>query len=321
MSGEERRAWLAEHWVGWLRPVSIMALMGVLAAVYFLRWVPESPFARLLAVLFALAAAVAPAAQGARLATKPWGRWATMAIGLVVAVSIVWPVWRMTAPGDPIAEKALAKGETLDIPAAPSGALTVLVEDPDLLVGGLDQKIDYRLEISDGAQRQATLSGELSRVHRAGRGRRGAPTASETVHATELHTLDWSRGAALHMSVVARGGTALVVRIFDSAVPWVLLFALLGAALVAGVVVDALALPPLERTFVPHATAIGLVFLVMTRDALEPVAPVKPLFGSLLISAVAGVVAGILLSWAGRRVLAPKAARSGGRRPAGARRG
>ena len=308
MTSEERKAWFQGHWVGWLRPVSIVALVAALAAIYFLEWLPEPSFAWIVALLFALAAGVAPAAQGAKLATTPWARWTSAAIGLVVVVAILWPVWKMTAPGTPIAEQTIGAKQTLDIPETPSSSLTVLVEDAGLLRGaGFDRRIDYRIAATDDSGHEQFLEGELLRVHTAGRGRKGAPTSSERVRLAELHSLSWQGGAPLHLKLVA-GGADVLVQVFESAVPWLLLFVLVGAALAAGVVVDARALPRQERTFVPHAAAIGLLFLLMTQDALEPLAPVKPLFGSVLMSGAGGVLVGIALSWAGRRYLGRHAA-------------
>lgn len=308
MTKAEWKLWFSDNWAAWIRPVSLIGLVAALAGAHFLGWMGESPFARLMVVAFALVAAVAPAVQGVRLATKRWARPTVAVLGLVWVAALVWPVWKMVAPGEPVARRTLAKGESLDVAASPSGALMVLVEDAELLGGGsngMDRVSDYKVLLTDGGDRREALSGELSRRHQAGRGRKGVAVESEKVHAAEVHTVAWADGAPLRVTL-ASGGASLLVEVFSGAVPWVLLFVLVGLTLIVGLVVDALALPPGDRTFVPHAALVALLFLVMVRDALDPIAPVSPLFGTMLMAPIAGVVGGVVLSWVGRKILAPK---------------
>lgn len=313
--GFDVRGWFEESWEGWLRPVSLIALVGALAGVYFLGWMGDAPFARLLVSLFAVGAAVVPALHAVRVATKPWARVAAGAIGLVVAVALVWPIWKVTAPGDPIAQGGFGDKQTIDVAATPSSGLTILVEDVSLLTDQApDRRHNYRIDLRDDADHHETLRGELSRHQRTGRGRKGAVTRSEQVHAAAVHTIEWPSGAPVHLTIVG-GGAQLLVQVFAGRVPWLLIIALLVVALLVGLYVDARGLPQETKTFVPHSAAIALLFLAMTYDAIDPLTPMRPVFGAALLSAVAGLLVGILLSWITRRALAPQATkvRAGGR--------
>jgi hypothetical protein len=312
--------------------VLLLLAVAVLGATYLFDWLAEPAYARLLAAVVAAVLGLGPALHLALVATRRWAAWTAVALALVWAAAWVWPTWRMVDAGEPAALAALGRGEDLRVAAAPAGGVTLQVRAEALLAAdpGLagplgrrpapgrdrdrdrdaDGTVRYVLKVTDDAGRAAVVAGELSK-RTVGGNRGGLPDPGATrtlVHGANLHTVPWPEGAPLrvHVTTLASPGRegALTVAVLPWALPWPLLWIVLALALVAAVVLDARVVPPFERCFLPHAAAVTLTFAVMVRDALAPLAPVKPLFGSLLVAALVGVVAGTALSWAGRKWLA-----------------
>lgn len=320
----ELRHILADAWTGWLRPVLLLLAAALLAATYLFDWLAEPGYARLLSAVLAAVVALGPAIQAALVAERRAAGLLALALGLVWAAAWVWPTWRMVSPGDPVAAGALGRGDDLRVPSAPSSGVTLQVRAEALLRdGGNGGNVRYSLKVTDDAGRAATVQGELSK--RTVGGNRGGlpdPGAARTLlHGANLHTVSWPDGAPLRVHVsglTPPGAGELTVSVLPWALPWPLLFVVLGLALAAAVYVDARHVPPLERSWLPHAGAVTLAFVALLQDGLAPVAPVKPLFGAALVGALVGVVGGTVLSWAGRRWLGATRGRSAAARAAAA---
>lgn len=315
-TADELRHSLADAWTGWLRPVLLLLAVALLAATYLFDWLAEPGYARLLSAVLAAVLALGPAVQGALAARRRVAAVGALVLGLVWAAAWVWPTWRMVDPGDPVAAGALKGGGDLRLAAAPAGGVTLQVRAESLLGGaGNGGSVRYKLKVTDDAGHDAAVEGELSKRTLPGnRGGLPDPGATRTlVHGANLHTVPWPDGATLRVHVTAlapTGAGPLTVSVLPWALPWTALLAALAVALAAAVFVDGRFVPALERSYLPHAGAVALAFVVMVRDGIAPLAPVKPLFGAALVAVLVGVVTGTALSWAGRRWL-------GERRPRG----
>ena len=49
---EEKKIWLEEAWEGWIRPLTIIACIGLLALAYVRDWIPQPWMGTVIATLF-----------------------------------------------------------------------------------------------------------------------------------------------------------------------------------------------------------------------------------------------------------------------------
>ena len=311
---DELRYLIADAWVGWLRPVLLLVAVGVLALTYVLDWLAEPAYARLLSGVAAAVAGLGPAVAGAILSRSRLGSALALALGLVWAAAYVAPTWRLVTPGEPAAVQTIAAGEDLRLAAAPDGGATLLVAADALLAGDAkgDGTVHYRLKVTDDAGHDVTVEGELSRRTVGGtRGSLPDPNSKRTiVHAANLHSVPWPAGQPLRVhatTITPKSSGALTVTVLPWTFPWLPVALALILALGFAVIADARFVSTVERSFLPHAGGVALAFLLLVRDGIAPVGPVKPLFGTLLLALILGALGGAALSFVGRKVLGGKA--------------
>lgn len=294
----EWRFILADAWVGWLRPVLILAAVALLAAAYLLGWFSEPVFARLLAAVVALVILV-----GATLGASSFGRWPlTVVAGLLAlgwAAAMVVPVWWMVAPGEPAARVELARGEPEEAALPEGQGVTILVRARPNAAGD-NVSLTYDIALRDAEGGHGRVEGELSRKKMRTGGTRGGGQKHTLVNLANTHTLPWVGGGPLEVRLVrakpADGGV-VSVELYRRVFPWTVFTVAMAVMLVLALGLYAWGVPPGTRCLLVHAGGILLAFAVVVRDELDPTAPVKPLFGSIVVALIVGAVGGSVLSF------------------------
>jgi len=294
----EWRHTLADAWVDWLRPVTLLAAAGALVAIYALGWLPQATYAKLVIVIAAGVLGIVPPLLAVASAPR-WTLPVALATAFFWAAALVWPVFWTLTPGAPLLRQKLAEGAVIDAETS-GGDFVLWVQNNDLARG--ERAARYSLSVRAADEAPRVLQGELPPFRETAR--KGA-IQTKVFPAATAHTLTDVPAGPLRLrvqDVSPEGAGHLTVVLFAGAVPWrPLFYASLAFLLVAAVLV-ARGVPRGQRCFLLHAgVAVSAFLWLVPRHDVDPVAPVKTLLGVLLVAVFAGALAGEAVTWIARR--------------------
>jgi hypothetical protein len=243
---------------------------------------------------------------------------ATPGLPVVLALAVGWvlvcyaPFHPLLFPGAPLHEPiVLHAGDTslpITLPTSGRGAVDVLLEGqlPANPSGGTALPVQYALTLGNASGGTQVVAGRFDEQLRTQRlGRRGSATVIQAHHG-ERHLVANPGGGDLVVTGVTlepSAGSAMTVTAFPHLLPSLPVLALLGLAVLAGVVaLDTRLIPESDGTltFVTPA-AFGTAIALWTSNTVHPT--VSSLIGATIFGGPAGLAVGALLWAIARRTL------------------
>jgi hypothetical protein len=289
-------------WHDWLRGVSLVVLIAVLAVLYVLKVMPEPAFALLVT---ALALAIGIGMVGLRCLVQPaplFVRAASLLLAVAGAAVVVLTLAQQIYPGDPVARAAISHLQphaVLPIPAAANLEAYLMVKgNPGASPSGTDRQViaDLRLRIGESLQ---TIRADLFSSKGGQQG--SAKGLSLSRKDSDLFLLSGTSYGELTADLTSlRPDTALPFQLalfVPPCPPSLLRLAALGlfglSLLLAIFLVRGGAFP----LVMPLLAAFAVAQLFFARG-VSPTQPALPAVGMIVGAAVLGSTAGWLAAWA-----------------------
>lgn len=290
--------WLEEALSGWGLPIAVLAAVGIAGALYLAGRLDEGWVAAAMVVAVAVLAATYLAREALSPRVDLLARnmlWAAAAGVLVLAT---WPAVRTVLPGAPMAAGDLgAVGDTLAVPRGGNVRLLVQAQLPQngtptisFRIGGLEPAAEGRLE--------RTYS--YARVGRGGRTRVAHDHSSMFLEARV------APGGTLRLDrLTGEPVGPLHVAVFPEPLPTWLFIAIAVIIAAGGAIADA----RLRKGNAAAVTAMALAFGILVTENATPASALGTTFGAILLGAISGAVAGVVLAALARKIVPPPAGR------------
>ncbi len=289
--------WLEEALSGWALPGAALALVAVAGALDLSGHLGEGGVAAAIVVGVAVVAAGYLAREAVAPRVDLFARnmlWGAAAGVLVLAT---WPAIRTVLPGAPIAAGDLGVGDTLVVPRG--GNVRVLVQ-AQLPPEGTPT-IAFRL---GGVQPPA--EGRLERTYSYARVGRGGRTRVPHDHSSMFLEAHVAPGVPVRLErLTGEIVGPLHVAVFPEPLPTWLYVALAVVIAIGGAIADA----RLRKGNAAAVTAMALAFGIIVTENATPASALGTTFGAILLGAISGAIAGVVLAALARKIVPAPAGR------------
>ncbi len=312
--------WFEEAWEGWLKPMGLIALLGLAYLLYKFDLVAEPLAGAVLVFGIILGSIAATALPAFPMARSPGMRAAFVAFLAIWAVSTGYPSLRSAIPPGALAEVHLAPNALsakADVP--PRSSLEVTVSGRFKTQGMQEAEANYSVTVAGGGNSD-DVSGSLKRsLMRFRAGRRGGTSTALSEHTEQAHRLPSVRGGELVISTdgldeqLADGLTVSV----RSGGPNPLIFIIASVvALLMAIFFDARLYDPKGKvkTYLTAGVALTLVFAINFPMEATPHSLVRPAVGAAVLAILIGGIGGWIVGSVARLLAGPKAAAKKSRR-------
>ena len=291
--------WLEEALSGWGLPAAALALVAIAGVLYLTGRLGEGWVAAAIVVAVAVLAAGYLAREAVAPRVDLLARnmlWASAAGVLVLAT---WPAVRTVVPGAPMAAGDLgAVGDTLALPRG--GTVRVLVQAQ--LPSEGTPTVGFRI---GGVQPPA--EGRLERTYSYARVGRGGRTRVAHDHSSMYLEARVAPGGTLRLDrLTGEPVGPLHVAVFPEPLPTWLFIAIALVIAVGGAIADA----RLRKGNAAAVTAMALAFAIIVTENATPASAIGTTFGAILLGAISGAIAGVVLAAVARRIVPPPASRA-----------
>jgi hypothetical protein len=315
--------WFEEAWEGWIRPLGLIALLGIGVLLYKLDILGEQAAGALLTagvVVGALATGVLPAWP---LARAPWQRALVVTLALTALAATLYPTLHAAIPPGVLAEaKLTAEQPSATLSPGRTGPYDVTVAAHFKEQGRNEAEAGYSLDVKDNSGGADKIEGSIKREQITIRSRKGS---SSSVHERNerTHRLPDVRGA----QVTINGDGSSFDQLEDGlkvelrrGSPSPTVFLVLGVlALLMAVILDTRLVEPTKgkiKSYLTACVAIPFVFAIAYPDEATPHALVRPAVSAFLLALLLGGLGGWLVGGIARALFGPKIKKA----PAGPRR-
>jgi hypothetical protein len=309
--------WFEEAWEGWIRPLGLVAVLGIAFLLYRFDLLGERT-AGVLAVLAIVAGAIGLGVVPAWPLTRaPWQRALLVTLSVAALAGTLYPTLHVALPGRLLASAVLT-------PDKPTATLRSGQAGPyDLAVSGRfkegnrsEAEVDYTIKVSDNSGGSDEVSGALERKLVTIRSRKGS-SSSVQEHSEASHRLPHVVGPQVTIAAdlsFEQLESGLTVDLRHGSLPGQL-FIILGAlALAMALVLDARLVEPkakakgqkTAKSYLTACLAVAFVFSIDYPTGATPHALLRPAVASFLLALVVGGLGGWLLGGIARLLFGPK---------------
>jgi hypothetical protein len=306
--------WLDEALSGWILPVSALAVVGAVGALYLAGFAGEEATATLVVLAVGIVAGLyllRPALDAQR---EPLARGLAVAAALLTVLATLLPALRTVRPGEPLFAGDVGQvDETIPVPPGAAGPVRLLVS------GKLPEHGEPSVTFTLAGTKEP-VEGKLERTYGYARVGRGTRARVAHDHTADYYPADLPSGAhELKLErLTGQLGSRLTVQIFREPIPlaggpWILA----GLALLLACAADARLA---QRNNLSVAAGMAVAFALLITYNATPAAAVGPAVGGVVLGALAGSLAGWAVGAIVRRMVpaAPRRLAPGKGKPASA---
>jgi hypothetical protein len=294
---EEKKIWFEEAWEAWIRPLTIIACIGLLALAYVRDWIPQPWMGSLIAVIFLGIAFGVATFQSMNLA-KGFFRPLLATIGLLGGLLLGIHLWFGLHPGEPSAIHEFSTGdnEIVEMETLANGR----IEIEAIPLAGIQKdgtEISFQIHVThfeklrklDGKFRLADTRpqrpGERSRVR--------SPHLRKTFAIEGIH----ENATARISSIQPEGKVRLIMRTFATPLPlsWGIL--LLGFLSFVTAFIEGKQPERHTRIYLTMSLLAAAFIIYLSPNGFPPSEAVQAMMGPMILSVIPSAVLGTMMPW------------------------
>jgi len=298
---EEKKIWLEEAWEGWIRPLTIIACIGLLALAYVRDWIPQPWMGTVIATLFLGITFGLATVQSMNLA-KGLFRPVLATIGLLGGLLLGTHLWFGLHPGEPSAIHEFSTGDNQTVELEPLTNGRIEIEASPLTGIQKDgSEISFQIHVTQ-FENLRKLDGKFrladTRPQRPGERNRVRSAHLRKTFAIEgIH----ENATARVSSIEPDGKVQLTMRIFTTPLPlsWGIL--LLGLLSFVTAFIEGRQPERHTRIYLTMSLLAAAFIIHFSPNGFPPSEAVQAMMGPMILSVIPSAVLGTLMPWLFRK--------------------
>jgi hypothetical protein len=303
--------WMEEHWHGWVKPVSALALIAIAYVAYNQHWVAESIAGPMLVAVIVGGTIAGASVPVFSLVEKARDRNLFAGFLAVWAIAVGYPSLRASLPRQVLTEKRLGDTkdhltETITL-ADNSGPYELSIGGS--LKGGGEAEASYHLTVTGEGETVDEVSGTIDRKFQSVRtSRRGGRATVRQDHSENVHRLEHVRGSTIKLTIEGVDDLledGLYITVHPAGLDPRLFLVAAALCMLVGLFVDYQLATTKVKTYLTMTAGFLFVFAWYYPTEATPHFLVPPAISSAVVAFVTGGLGGALAGFIARQVKPP----------------